>query len=98
MQMDRILDNINNVPGNTYQDKLNLLNKCNCCKRHKINKPSVFSLWDESASNYTPQILSTFTDDDVYCSCTCRHVSRMICRQYEPPVNSDINITPPASP
>ena len=92
-----IHNSIYDVPGNTYQDKLNHLNLCTCCKRHNINKPFVFTFCDEKKTVYTPETLSTFTINDINCSCKCRHTARFICRQYETP-DVDISITPPQSP
>lgn len=71
-----IYNRINCVPGNTYQDKLNFLSTCNCCHRHCMNKPMVFTCWKETTSEY---------DGPRDCNCDCRHVARFICRQYENP-------------
>jgi len=65
------------VVGDTYQEKLNTLSLCNCCERHKVNRPMYFSHWlDLPRSNRF----------DYSCECNCRHISRWICRQcpYEP--------------
>jgi len=61
------------VPGNSYQDKLNHLANCNCCERHQLNKPTVFAAWHETPSHNTH---ATYT-----CVCNCRHLARFICRQ-----------------
>lgn len=65
------------VIGDTYQEKLNTLSLCNCCERHKINRPRIFTHWLELpfSNNY-----------ETNCSCNCRHVARWICREctYEP--------------
>ncbi len=50
------------------------LTNCVCCERHKINFPVIgnpvkFNLF----KNNTPKI----------CHCPCRHISRMICREWE---------------
>jgi hypothetical protein len=50
------------------------LTDCVCCERHKINFPSIgnpvkFNLF----KNTTPKI----------CQCPCRHIARMICREWE---------------
>lgn len=78
---------IADVPGDTYQDKLDYLSNCKCCKRHQINKPSVFTIWQETEFHYNEKVYS--------CMCDCRHLARFICRQcdnYEtPPI-----ITPPS--
>ena len=73
---------IDNVPGGSYQDKLNHLSNCNCCERHLVNKPTVFAPWYETPFNYTQNIYP--------CMCNCRHVARIICRQ--------ANVTPPPPP
>ena len=39
---------IHDVPGISFQDKLNTLNNCFCCERHQINKPSLFIPWQET--------------------------------------------------
>ncbi len=68
------------VPGLTYQDKLNHLSNCNCCDRHQVNKPTVFSAWHETPFHNNQTIHQ--------CMCDCRHVARFICRQsddYTPP-------------
>ena len=50
------------------------LTNCVCCERHKINFPSVgnpvkFSLFKNNTQNT--------------CQCPCRHIARMICREWE---------------
>ena len=69
---------INNVPGNTFQDKLNHLSTCNCCERHQINKPTIFMPWIDTPLNDTPLNDNDFSH---LCMCNCRHVARLICRQ-----------------
>ena len=61
------------VPGFSFQQKLDHLSNCNCCERHQINKPIIFSAWNETPFNYDQSIHP--------CMCNCRHISRMICRQ-----------------
>jgi len=66
---------IGNVPGTTYQDKLNHLSNCSCCERHKTNRPRLFIPWRETEfSDY-----SSFSTNT--CNCKCRHLARFICRQ-----------------
>lgn len=55
------------------KDILRLCNACNCCKRHKKNKPNVFKFWNDYNLSSTPIMQRT-------CSCSCRHISRFICR------------------
>jgi len=79
----------NEVPGISYQDKLDYLFNCNCCIRHQVNKPFIFSPWHETPDNNQRYIHA--------CACNCRHVARFICRQAynTPPVtraNSPNNV------
>lgn len=59
------------IQGNTWQDKINTLNTCNCCSKHQINKPTQLQIWNE---------LPFHNDQSRQCLCNCRHMSRMICR------------------
>jgi hypothetical protein len=59
------------IEGESWQDKINTLNKCNCCPRHKINRPTNMQVWYELPINsYGPPA----------CTCDCRHMARHICR------------------
>ena len=62
----------------TFHNKLTELliscKLCNCCEKHKINKPLVFSPWVETTTNINKY--------QKICSCDCRHVARWICRQH----------------
>ena len=73
LNLNLIKQVIDDVPGDTYQDKLDHLSNCNCCKRHQINKPSVFTVWQETQFHNNQEVHS--------CICNCRHVARFICRQ-----------------
>ena len=74
---------IDNVPGYSYQDKLNNLTNCNCCERHQLNKPTVFVLWHETPVNFNQVNHMIWRNP---CICNCRHAARFICRQaYVPP-------------
>jgi hypothetical protein len=68
----------NNVPGDTFQEKLDHLSNCNCCDRHQINKPLAFFAWCELPFNNLRNY-----DNDNNCKCNCRHVARFICRQHD---------------
>ena len=73
---DLLCEKINSISGNTLQEKLITLSKCNCCSRHSINKPFMFSPWVETTwKNKSPE----FKPD---CQCSCRHDARIICRQH----------------
>ena len=73
----RLRNLINEVPGETPQDKLNHLSNCNCCDRHQIDKPITYQPWHETPFNNTQNIYP--------CMCNCRHVARFICRQINAP-------------
>lgn len=65
----------NKTPGITLQDKLLYCNMCNCCDRHKINRPSTFKKWIE-----LPVSNLSCSDKLNMCQCECRHTARFICR------------------
>jgi len=73
------------IEGNTFQDKLYTLSKCNCCPRHSINKPFMFSPWIE---NYDYEKTNIFEKN---CLCSCRHYARFICRQHPEYVNINMS-------
>jgi len=50
------------------------LTNCSCCERHKINFPIL--------GNPMKSILSKDNTPKT-CQCPCRHISRMICREWE---------------
>lgn len=62
-----------NIPGITYQDKLDTLNKCTCCNRHQIDRPNVLDVWHELPPNY-------IRNSRHQCTCYCRQDARLICR------------------
>lgn len=67
-----LANEFSNIQGDTYQDKLDTLAKCNCCQRHQVTKPTKLAPWVDTPFNgtiYTP------------CPCICRHLARFICRQ-----------------
>lgn len=66
---------INNIPGNTYEEKLAYCSSCECCERHSIDRPSILAPWVDTIKNHD------YDDDDFRCNCTCRHIARMICRE-----------------
>jgi hypothetical protein len=50
------------------------LTNCSCCERHKINFPVLGN----------PMKSTLFKDNTPNtCQCPCRHISRMICREWE---------------
>jgi hypothetical protein len=77
------------IPGYTYQQKLDHLSKCECCARHNINKPTIYTFWND-----TPFTGNAFTP----CNCKCRHAARFICRQYPDVWTPSNHISRPNSP
>ena len=45
---------------------------CKCCVRHQINKPSSLTKWED---------LTIPESQCTNCECSCRHLSRWICRE-----------------
>lgn len=64
------------IDGETWQEKLDTLIMCDCCERHKKDKPSIISPWKD-----TPLTRTRLSDHE--CHCDCRHLARFICRQFE---------------
>lgn len=71
-------DIMNSHKLSTYEYKLILqylftrTSGCKCCKRHSQKKPRRIRIWQENemqTKRHTPN-----------CKCSCRHVSRQICR------------------
>lgn len=62
-----IKDNMTKVQANYA---VRYFNKCNCCEKHKINRPK-----NLCKRIHTPK----FTQKLVTCQCECRHLSRLLC-------------------
>lgn len=58
---------------NSMSLEFNSLISCNCCDRHKINRPTHITKLYERRPRYKNKI-------DYICECTCRQRSRQICR------------------
>jgi hypothetical protein len=72
-------------PNMTPQENLNILNNCNCCDKHKINKPKNLVPWVELPDNNGINTQTSNTNPEtgeLYCKCDCRHLCRFICRKY----------------
>ena len=70
-------------PHISEQENLNILNTCNCCEKHNILKPKIFSKWHETPPNNGKNPYTSNTNpinDQLYCKCDCRHKARFICR------------------
>ena len=75
-------DSLMKIPGKTFQDKLNVLNNCNCCERHQIGKPKNFIPWDEKYERNVELYLQIPHDKLYTCECDCRSKARWICRKH----------------
>ena len=66
------------IPGKTWGEKLNEVNRCECCPRHMTNRPAKLESWVElpwsSRRAFVP-------NEGFPCNCICRHTARFICRQ-----------------
>ncbi len=60
----------------TAQDVLKTLSSCNCCIRHKKNRPNKVETYKSNISNNTWVYHNRIT-----CFCHCRHLSRFICKE-----------------
>ena len=56
------------------QQIFNVMKSCQCCNRHQKNKPVVLKHWTDTIDPW---------NQTGHCSCTCRHISRMICRSVD---------------
>jgi len=56
------------------EEVVETLGKCDCCERHKINRPKKLAPWIETEFHDT--IIRS-----CQCQCQCRHFSRFICRE-----------------
>lgn len=68
------------------QQKLDEYAKCDCCERHRKNKPTKFEPWIEA----TPILKK-----DKGCQCDCRHNARLVCRchiDYKQTTPCDVNL------
>lgn len=76
---------INEEPINALSNQLMLdkLAQCNCCQKHQINKPTLYTKWIDTSSNngLFPETSNTNpSTGKLYCKCDCRHNARWICR------------------
>ena len=53
------------------EEVINTFSKCNCCERHKINRPKNIVPWIDTQISYRKYN---------NCKCYCRQFSRFICR------------------
>lgn len=67
----------------SYQPILDKLTLCNCCEKHKINKPKLYVKWVDTPNNKGINSETSNTNPftgKLYCKCDCRHNARWICR------------------
>ena len=88
---DVLQEEFHQIPGFTYQEKLNELANCQCCDRHNRNKPHMYQPYTEFG---TESELDAPPHEYHDCGCKCRHLARFICRQY-PAVYVCANDEPP---
>jgi len=92
---------------NTWENSLDFLNKCNCCERHKVDKPTKDKKWYDrgvSKKNLTYNQFLDYNNWRIYvkyclpCDCNCRTLAREIVREYktcvmeECPVREELNL------
>lgn len=68
-----LTEELEQLPGDNWLEKLEHCSNCTCCERHKQNRPRFLAPWTE-----LPLVSET---DHRTCSCRCRQLSRFICRQ-----------------
>lgn len=67
----------------TPEENLEILNNCNCCRIHKLNKPKkIQKLVDLQKNHQTIEFSNRDENNNIKCSCDCRHRARFICRKY----------------
>ena len=75
----------------TWEKSLEFLNNCNCCERHRIDKPTNDSKWYDRGSprrnlnryqNVVNRDWRAYVKYCIPCNCNCRHNSREIVRKY----------------
>jgi len=62
------------IPGTTWQAKLDHCAACKCCPRHQEKRPRSLVHWIDSDPRMNRQVVHE-------CGCDCRHLARFICRQ-----------------
>ena len=61
----------------TAENVVSTLSSCNCCIRHKKNRPNKLNTYNHNDN----EINFTFNKLDRKCKCPCRHMSRFICEE-----------------
>ncbi len=68
-----------NIPGDSWQAKLDKCTSCKCCTRHQTFRPKRLVLWTDDMAKRDIKIHYTGPK----CHCDCRHMARFICRQVD---------------
>ena len=71
--------NFNQIPK-TFNDICEIVDSaasCNCCERHKINRPSLSDFLKGSNCIYVKE---NSVSSQMQCFCNCRHIARKYCR------------------
>ena len=71
----KLLAEIEALDGDSMEEKLAILNQCDCCDRHQQNRPRNFVPWYDR-----PMVYASTQDRVPSCECDCRHMARFICR------------------
>ena len=87
----RISDELGLIDAITFDDLLELnstieerkwfikeLSNCNCCERHKQNRPTLTDYLQGQPGDYP--INYDISIDEYSCRCDCRHICRFICK------------------
>ena len=79
------------IINETWENALDVLNKCNCCVMHTIDKPSKDKKWyDRGTPNKNLNKIQLWYHKDwreyvkycMPCNCTCRNLAREITREF----------------
>ena len=84
------------IQGNTFQEKIDTLNKCDCCIRHQTYRPTNWNItelsqynkygntstWELCRGNGPEGMKERYQKKIAKCSCKCRHLARFMCRQW----------------
>ena len=83
------------IKGNTFQEKIDTLNKCDCCNRHQSYRPTSWcknelmnynrygttSTWFMCKEDGPEGMKKRYQNKIALCDCNCRHLARFMCRQ-----------------
>ena len=67
---------LNNTCKIERENMVDILNTCNCCERHRTNRPTI----DEYKNGFVPDYPFQTSRHHINCLCLCRSMCRSICR------------------